>query len=172
MKRRRGGERPLEVDPATSARLGRVRQSGTSAELAVAGMLRELGVRAGKTKKRLPGRPDFVNLSRGWCIFVHGCFWHCHQGCKRATIPLRNRAFWNQKFRANRKRDDRVLREMRALGLRAMVMWECEIEDRPQIALRRIGRFCRHTAGGTPGPSTTNRRAVFGRTKAAPTRTW
>jgi DNA mismatch endonuclease (patch repair protein) len=139
-RRKRAG-RPLNVDPETSARLGRVRQSGTAAEEAVAAMLRQLGVRAGRSKTRLPGSPDFVNVSRGWCIFVHGCFWHAHPGCRRATVPKRNRAFWEQKFADNRRRDARVLRAARALGFRALVLWECEVEDSPGLALRRLGRF-------------------------------
>lgn len=131
---RRPRERPLEVDPATSARLGKVRQSGTSAELAVARMLRELGIRAGRTKKRLPGRPDFVNLSQGWCVLVHGCFWHAHQGCARATVPRRNRRFWLKKFAENKRRDAGALRRLRALGLRTTVLWECTLIDRPRLA--------------------------------------
>lgn len=140
MKRRRR-ERPLEVDPATSARLGRVRQSGTSAELAVAAMLRELGVRAGKTKQRLPGRPDFVNLSRGWCIFVHGCFWHAHDGCPRATLPKRNRGFWRVKFRNNRLRDANALSRLREQRMRSLVVWGCELEETPAAILRKLQRF-------------------------------
>lgn len=144
-RRKRGGARPLEVDPATSARLGRIRQSDTSAEKAVGQILRELGVRAGKSRRRLPGRPDFVNLSRGWCVYVHGCFWHAHQGCSRATVPKRNRAFWEAKFADNRRRDASVLRQVRDLGYRALVLWECELEDRPGTAYGRLSRFVRHS---------------------------
>ncbi len=96
-------------------------------EAAVGAVLRELGVRAGKPQRRLPGSPDFVNLSKGWAIFVHGCFWHAHRGCKRATVPKRNRAFWLRKFEDNRRRDTRVLRDIRGLGIRALVVWECEV---------------------------------------------
>jgi DNA mismatch endonuclease Vsr len=140
-RRKRGGARPLEVDPPPSARLGRIRQSGTSAEEAVVRLLRELGVRAGRSRRRLPGRPDFVNLTRGWCIFVHGCFWHAHRGCSRSTVPKRNRAFWEAKFADNRARDTRVLHRVRELGYRALVLWECELKDRPGVALRRLARF-------------------------------
>lgn len=141
--RTRGSDRPLVVDPATSARLGRIRQRGTSAEEAVKAMLRVLGVRYGTSRRRLPGSPDFVNLSAGWAIFVHGCFWHAHQGCKRATVPKRNRTFWVHKFADNRRRDDRVIQALRPLGLRTLVLWECECEERPRIALKRLDRFLR-----------------------------
>lgn len=140
-RRPRGSDRPLIVDPATSARLGRIRQSGTAAEIAVREMLSSLGLRPGKSRSKLPGRPDIVNLSRRWCIFVHGCFWHAHAGCARATIPKRNRQFWMQKFADNRRRDARVLRAVRELGFRALVLWECDVEERPDRVRKRIARF-------------------------------
>ena len=134
-------EQALIVDAATSERLGRVRQSGTLAEQLVASMLRELGARVGRPKRKLPGSPDFVNITRGWCIFVHGCFWHAHAGCRRATLPKRNRAFWTKKFADNRRRDARALRAMRAHGIRPLVIWECAIEERPKAVLRRLARL-------------------------------
>lgn len=140
-RRARGLDRPLVVDPATSERLGRIRQSGTAAELAVKAMLRQLGARAGNSRAKLPGSPDFVNLSRRWCLFVHGCFWHAHAGCRRATVPKRNREFWERKFAENRRRDARVLRALRSLGLRALVLWECDVEERTDSAAERLRRF-------------------------------
>ena len=135
---RRGPRRTLVVDAATSARLGRVRQRGTAPELQVRALLRQLGIRWGHQRVRLPGSPDIVNLSAGWCIFVHGCFWHSHKGCQRATLPRRNNAFWRAKFTANRSRDARVLRQLRANGLKALVVWECDAELRPAIVRRRL----------------------------------
>ncbi len=140
-RRPRGSGRPLIVDPATSARLGRIRQSGTAAELAVRAMLAHLGARVGKSRTKLPGSPDFVNVSRGWCIFVHGCFWHAHAACRRATVPKRNREFWAKKFADNRRRDARVLRAVRSLGLRALVLWECDIEERPGRVVQHLRLF-------------------------------
>jgi DNA mismatch endonuclease, patch repair protein len=75
-------------------------------------------------------------VSKGWVVFVHGCFWHAHAACARATVPKRNREFWVSKFRANRRRDRRVLRETRALGLRAIVVWECETRDMLALSAR------------------------------------
>lgn len=135
---RRDAGRPLVVDPASSARLGRIRQSGTVPEIRVREILRELGIRSGRTKKRLPGRPDIVNLSAGWCIFVHGCFWHAHHGCPRATLPKRNRAFWRAKFQANRARDVRALRALPRLGLRPCVVWECELVEKRKLVRLRL----------------------------------
>lgn len=133
----------LKVDPLTSARLGRVRQRDTTPEQLVRQMLRGLGGRPGRSKQRLPGSPDILNLSQRWAVLVHGCYWHAHEGCRRATVPKRNRAFWQAKFAANRDRDARVIRELRGLGFRVCVVWECEVYENPQhvraVLLRCVG---------------------------------
>jgi DNA mismatch endonuclease (patch repair protein) len=131
---------PLVVDPATSLRLSRVRQKGTSAELLVRSLLHRLGFRFRVGGRGLPGRPDVANVSRGWAVLVHGCYWHAHEGCRRATVPKRNRAFWEAKFAANSARDRRVLEALRAMGIRPVVVWECEVEERPAAVARRLRR--------------------------------
>src|SRR5262245_23383371 len=93
-------------DIATSSRLGAVRQRGTDPEMRVRRALHRLGHRYRTGDKRLPGRPDIVNRTGKWAIFVHGCFWHHHAGCRRATIPKNNISFWLAKFAANKERDD------------------------------------------------------------------
>jgi DNA mismatch endonuclease, patch repair protein len=130
--------RPLDVDPATSLRLSRVRQRDTSAEMLVRSMLHRLGLRFRVGGRGLPGRPDVANVSRAWAVLVHGCYWHAHAGCRRATVPKRNRAFWAAKFAANRSRDRRVLRQLRAMGIRPVVVWECEVEERPDAVKKRL----------------------------------
>lgn len=130
--------RDLILDPATSARLGRVRQHGTSAELRVRKLLHALGHRFRAHNKDLPGSPDIANRARRWVIFVHGCFWHRHQGCSRTTTPRRNQDFWQSKFDANVARDARVQAVLRATGWRVFVVWECEVEAPRGLApLRR-----------------------------------
>jgi DNA mismatch endonuclease (patch repair protein) len=104
----------------------RVRQKGTDAELVVGETLRRLGISYRKNVKSLPGAPDFANKSRKWAVFVHGCFWHHHMGCVRATIPLRNRAFWIDKFHANRQRDAARSKALDQLGFQVVTIWECE----------------------------------------------
>lgn len=128
----------LVLDLATSLRLSRQRQRDTGTEVLVRRLLHRLGFRFRVGGRGLPGRPDVANVSRGWAVLVHGCYWHHHAGCRRATVPTRNRAFWRAKFEANRARDRRVLRELRALGIRPVVVWECEIEDRPAAVARRL----------------------------------
>ena len=131
--------RNLIVDATTSARLGRIRQHGTSAELTVRKLLHSLGHRFRVHNRDLPGSPDIANRSRKWAVFVHGCFWHQHPGCRRATTPTRNRSFWLKKFEANRVRDARVQAMLRDDGYRVTVVWECEAEDLKRVKiLRRV----------------------------------
>lgn len=127
----------LITDPETSARLARVRQHSTSAERKVRGAIHGLGIRYRIHNRDLPGSPDLANRARGWAVFVHGCFWHRHRGCPRATTPKRNRMFWEAKFEANRARDRKKARELRTLGFRVLTVWECESE-RPQYLERRL----------------------------------
>ena len=128
-------ERP--TDPARSNLMRSVRQRGTRAEQEVASVLRELSVRFRRNVRTLPGSPDFVNQSQRWAIFVHGCFWHRHAGCRRTTTPTRNREFWLDKFEANKKRDREKERLLRAMGLDVVTIWECEASN-PVLLRRRL----------------------------------
>lgn len=139
---------PPASDPARSALMKRVRQSGTSAEEAVAVALRLAGMSYRRNAKTLPGAPDFSNKSRKWAIFVNGCFWHHHKTCRRGTIPKQNRAFWLEKFAANRKRDALKARLLRGRGFHVAIVWECEALDaallRPRVErLARLKKFGR-----------------------------
>ena len=126
----RGGmKNTVPTDPVRSALMGRVRQKGTKAEVAVGRVLRSLGTFYRTNVRSLPGSPDFANKTRGWAVFVHGCFWHRHDGCRRTTTPKRNAEFWQEKFRANRARDARAIDELTQAGYRVAVVWECETEQ-------------------------------------------
>ncbi len=116
----------IVFDSATSQRMGGIRQKGTSPELAVRKQLTELGCRYRVNNRDLPGSPDIANRSRKWAVFVHGCYWHRHEGCKKATTPKRNRDFWVAKFEANVARDRRAVRELRGMGYLVVTVWECE----------------------------------------------
>lgn len=115
--------------PERSALMGRVRQAKTAPEQAVAAWLRARHVGYRRNVRALPGRPDFANKSAGFAIFVHGCFWHRHPGCTRATTPTRNRTFWTDKFAANIARDATRSSQLEGRGLRTFTVWECETED-------------------------------------------
>src|SRR5262249_52883809 len=110
----------LTTTVADSSRMGRIRQRGTSGEVAVQRGARAVGVRLSVTVRKLPGSPDLVNLHKKIAVFVHGCFWHAHRGCSRATVPKRNRSFWRAKFRRNRERDRDVAEKLRRLGFRVV----------------------------------------------------
>ncbi|OWK33653.1 very short patch repair endonuclease [Sphingomonas dokdonensis] len=114
------------TDPETSARMAGIRQAGTRIEQLVGEALHAARHRYRKNVKSLPGSPDFANKARRWAVFVNGCYWHHHTGCKKATVPKRNTGFWTDKFRANRARDARAIRALRRQGYKVVVVWECE----------------------------------------------
>jgi DNA mismatch endonuclease Vsr len=124
----------LVLDPETSARLSKIPQKNTKPEKQVCSIVRALGHSYRKNAKRLPGSPDLSNVSKGWALFVHGCYWHHHEGCSKATVPKRNTEFWVEKFHKNRARDARKIEELEATGLRVKVVWECELGDMEKVA--------------------------------------
>ncbi|HMR31421.1 MAG TPA: very short patch repair endonuclease [Geminicoccaceae bacterium] len=128
----------LVTDPARSALMRRVRQKRTAPEEAVAAMLRRAGAGYRRNVRGLPGSPDFANRTRGWAIFVMGCFWHGHTDCRMATVPKRNRDFWLDKLQANRRRDARKIRALRAMAMRVCLVWECQLTSSAEQVETRI----------------------------------
>jgi len=128
----------LEVDTATSERLGRIRQHGTAAELTVRRIAHRLGLRFRVQNRDLAGSPDLANRRRHWAVFVHGCYWHRHSGCYRTTTPKRNSAFWNDKFATNVARDARVQRQLEDQGYAVVVIWECASAEQMEEKLRAL----------------------------------
>lgn len=121
--------------------MSRIRCTNTRPELAVRSILHRLGFRfKGLSSRVLPGRPDVVLPMHKTVVFVHGCFWHRHANCKMAYHPKSNRAFWNAKFLANIRRDREVRRQLRGLGWRVLVVWECQL-SRPMAVARRLVRL-------------------------------
>jgi len=112
------------------------RRADTAPERIVRQVLAALGHRFRLANRDLPGSPDVANRSRKWAVFVHGCFWHQHPGCPRATVPKRNRAWWLEKFRDNRRRDDRKVEALEALGFRVLTVWECQTADERALGHR------------------------------------
>jgi len=123
-----------------------VRRTGTPAEIQVGLILKAGGVRYRRNNRSLPGSPDLSNRARGWAIFVHGCFWHGHADCSKTKggphgrIPLSNAGFWAPKIATNRDRDRRKAAELRAMDLRVLTVWECELKNPARLA-RRLRRF-------------------------------
>lgn len=122
--------------------MSRVRNKDSKAELILRKALHARGFRYRVNRRGLPGTPDLVFPRRGAVLFVHGCFWHRHEECRRATTPASNQDFWIEKFRRNVERDARKIAELETLGWRVEVVWECEILSQPLCPLLdRISRF-------------------------------
>jgi DNA mismatch endonuclease (patch repair protein) len=113
-----------------------VRSTNTGPERAVRAQIHALGVRFRLHNKDLPGSPDVANRKRRWAIFVNGCFWHAHAGCRRATLPKTNRPFWRTKLERNRNRDRLVTAELTARGYRVLTVWECELKKERRLRRR------------------------------------
>lgn len=120
----------LPIEPARSALMSRVRGGNTTPELVVRRIVHALGYRFRLHRRDLPGTPDIVLPRSRKIIFVHGCFWHRHPGCSRATTPRTRTAFWQRKFERNVERDRRNIAELQTLGWKILVVWECETCDR------------------------------------------
>lgn len=130
-----------------SALMARVRGKNTEPELVVRRLAHRLGYRFRLYRRDLPGSPDLVFPARKKIIFVHGCFWHRHEGCKAATTPKTRRKFWLQKFRANRARDRRAREQLAQAGWSSIVIWQCETRDLDSLA-KRLTSFLDGPASG------------------------
>lgn len=101
----------------------------TKPELTVRRMLFAMGYRFRLHRRDLPGAPDIVMPGRKVVIFVHGCFWHMHQGCRLSKVPTTRPEFWTTKLEANVERDRRAVAKLQALGWRVLWIWECSTRD-------------------------------------------
>jgi DNA mismatch endonuclease (patch repair protein) len=117
-----------------------IRGKDTTPELQVRSIVHGLGYRFRLHVRDLPGSPDLVLPRLGTAIFVHGCFWHRHRGCRYATTPSSRRAFWEAKFAANVARDRRNASRLRRLGWSVLTVWECELR-RPGRVEDRLARL-------------------------------
>lgn len=109
--------------------MSRVRGKDTQPELVVRKCAHSLGLRFRLHRSDLPGRPDLVFPGRGMVIFVHGCFWHRHRGCRKASVPSTRHHFWMDKFQRNVSRDAQSARALRRLGWSVATIWECQTKD-------------------------------------------
>jgi len=118
--------------------MSQVKGKDTKPELFVRSLLHRLGYRFtvnGPKNRKLPGKPDIVLPKYGTVIFVHGCFWHGHQGCRHARIPKSRTEWWTAKIARNRERDRKRLAELEALGWNVVVLWTCEFDRVPKREL-------------------------------------
>lgn len=107
--------------------MAKVCSKNTAPEQKVQSILEDLGQDFITHEEKLPGKPDIVIEEHRLVVFVHGCFWHHHDNCKKGTIPKTRKKFWKKKIQANVKRDKQNITKLRELGWRVIVIWGCEI---------------------------------------------
>lgn len=113
--------------------MSRIKSRDTTPELAVRKVLYGMGYRYRLHSAAVPGKPDIVLKRFRAAIFVHGCFWHRHPGCKFAYIPKSRVEFWTKKFEANVRRDETVKKQLSDLGWKFLTIWECETKNSETI---------------------------------------
>lgn len=130
------------VDQATRSRMmSGIRGKDTRPELIVRSFLHRSGLRF-RLHAKLPGKPDLVLPKYRAVVFVHGCFWHRHDGCRYATTPKNNAVFWQEKFATNMRRDVEVQKQLDELGWRVFVIWSCELDEHALAKLAINIRRC------------------------------
>lgn len=122
-----------------SRNMSRIPSKNTKPEETVRKYLFSQGFRYRKNVSNLPEKPDIVLPKYNTVVFVNGCFWHAHQGCKWFVPPKSNSEFWQKKFSYNMERDERNYNLLRELGWKVIIVWECEIRHgNPQNALQSL----------------------------------
>lgn len=126
----------VEIDPKRSAQMSRIRSTNTRPELAVRKALHARGFRFRLHRRDLPGKPDIVLPRYRAAVFVHGCFWHQHPGCRLASWPKSRIEYWGPKLGRNVERDILAVRQLRELGWRAIIVWECDTRSPERLTAR------------------------------------
>lgn len=119
-----------------SKRMQLIRSRNTGPEMTVRRLVHRMGFRYRLHVKDLPGKPDLVFPKRRKIIFVHGCFWHLHDGCRDGRIPESRQEYWAPKLQRNQARDLEHLGKLEALGWNVLVIWECELKDLERLAFK------------------------------------
>lgn len=127
-----------------SVAMSKVRSADTKPEWILRCGLHRLGFRYCLGNTHLPGRPDLAFPKYRAVVFVHGCYWHRHLGCKDASVPKSNLAFWTTKFTENMERDRRTEQQLVEQGWRVMVVWECDLVKHTVETIERVAQWLRH----------------------------
>jgi DNA mismatch endonuclease, patch repair protein len=123
-----------------SANMRRIPAKNTTPELFLRRILHRAGYRFRLHRKDLPGKPDLVFPGRRKVIFVHGCFWHQHPGCREGRIPETRPEYWEPKLTRNQQRDAAAIAALKSDRWKCLVIWECDLKD-PATVTKRIQRF-------------------------------
>ncbi|MCA9773959.1 MAG: DNA mismatch endonuclease Vsr [Myxococcales bacterium] len=120
--------------------MSRVRNKNTAPEIKVRSVLHRMGYRFRLHRRDLPGQPDIVLPRHRKAIFVHGCFWHQHRGCRKSARPTTRTKFWNDKLDGNVRRDTESIGALRRSGWTPLVVWECQVGDEKTLR-KSLHRF-------------------------------
>lgn len=118
--------------------MSRVGGKNTKPEIVVRSLLHKMGYRFRLQRKDLPGKPDITLPKYKKVIFVHGCFWHGHQGCSRSKRPATNQKFWSEKLDKNIQRDKVTMNALSQLGWEVLTVWSCEVKDTNQLKIKLL----------------------------------
>ena len=118
--------------------MSQVRGKNTKPEILLRSMLHNSGYRYRLHSKNIPGKPDIVLKKYKSAIFVHGCFWHRHEGCRETTTPKSRVEFWTDKFAKTIERDKRQQRELKNLGWNVIIVWGCELKKDADAVLKSV----------------------------------
>lgn len=118
-----------------------IRGKNTKPELLLRSSLHRAGFRFRLHDRHLPGRPDLVFPKHRAVVFVHGCFWHAHEGCRYFKVPSTRQEFWRSKFSANRRRDARDIQSLDEQGWRIGVVWECATREAPDLSVQQVAEW-------------------------------
>lgn len=133
-----------------SANMRQIRSKNTSPELAVRRIVHAMGYRYRLHRKDLPGKPDLTFPSRKKVVFLHGCFWHHHEGCREGRLPQTRAEYWGPKLTRNCERDAVSVSKLKALGWDVLTLWECEVEKDHAAVSKRLRRFLGDPASARP----------------------
>lgn len=126
--------------------MSHIKSRRTSIEETVALLLRRSDIKYRRNVNNLPGKPDFVISGKRIALFVHGCFWHGHEGCRRGKLPKSRRKYWKDKIERNQKRDRRAARLLRKMGWHVMTIWQCKLKN-PGRVMKRVKTMIRKNSG-------------------------
>jgi len=131
-----------------SEMMSRIRGQDTKPEILVRSLLHRLGYRFRLHGRDLPGTPDIILPRHKKIIFVHGCFWHRHEGCKDATIPKTRTEWWLDKLNKNGERDKKNLENLQSSGWKVITIFECEIESKSQeVIISKLSKIKNDNTG-------------------------
>ena len=123
-----------------SFNMSRIRSRDTAQEEAVRKYLFSKGFRYRKNDRRYPGKPDIVLPRYKTAIFINGCFWHMHEGCRYAVLPKSNKEYWEPKLQRNKERDKKNISQLEEAGWNVIVIWECELKK--NVFEERMKNLC------------------------------